>query len=52
MNQQRFDRAQEKYDNAEDPAYKGLDEEAKKEEDGFADDDWAGEPDYDLLNND
>jgi len=45
MNQQRFDRAQEKYDNAEDPAYKVIDE----DEDYFADDDWAGEPDYDFY---
>jgi hypothetical protein len=40
-----FDKFQERYDNAEDPAYKDRDEQI----DDFADDDDCGGPNYDLY---
>jgi len=58
-----FDKFQEKNDAAEDPNYKGLKccadcsceepmqpcEACKNRKRDFANDDWAGEPDYDLY---
>lgn len=49
MNQSQFDRLQDKWDARLPPDEPEVKEDKEKD---FADDDWCGEPDYDLYESD